>query len=222
MAMSPRPSPLLPLVALALALAASTLEAQSVPPWAPLGFDWGAGALIAIPTEFEREPCGSFFGIDARAGVSFAFSASVAVESSLALGVPRPTPCAADALIPPPDGTVTRSLPRFPVDRPVFASSTHRLVIDAVPGTQLGPRILIGVGRLWSHDAWFVATGLGFRLDATRWSRVIEIERIQMNLPFVVQTDTYVGGARVDRSVSPEIRRRRSIWSVRVRLPLRR
>ena len=63
--------------------------AQSTPLRDPLSFDWGLGLLWSIPEEFDRRPCDSFFGLEARVGVELEVAATLAVESSLAVTVPR-------------------------------------------------------------------------------------------------------------------------------------
>ena len=195
--------------------------AQSTPLRDLLSFDWGLGLLWSIPEEFDRRPCDSFFGLEARVGVELEVAATLAVESSLAVTVPRPTPCSVDPLPPPMNGTVTRSVFRDGIDRSPFASSTHRVIFDPAPSTHVGPRLFLGGGRFWTQGTWFWSAGIGLRLGAGRSRRIIEVERMQFGLPFVEETRVFSGGEEVERSLSPEMTLRESAWSVRIRLPIR-
>jgi len=194
---------------------------QTTPIRDPLSFDWGLGLLLSIPEEFDRRPCGSFFGLEVRAGVGLEVAATLAVESSLAVTVPRPTPCVVDPLPLPVNGTVTRTVFRDGIDRNPFVSSTHRVIFHPAPSLQVGPRLFLGGGRFWTQGTWFWSAGIGLRLGAGRSRRIIEVERMQFGLPFVEETRVFSGGELIERLSSPEMTLAESVWAVRIRLPVR-
>lgn len=191
---------------------------------APVGERWslhgGVGALLGIPDELESEPCGSYYGADGTLGMSLAVSAMVAVESSVSASVPRPTTCAVDLIPVSPDGSFTYRAFEG-VDEDLFVSSTHRLVLDVAPVVHMGPRLSLGGGRIWSHGLLFWSAGLGLPLSSRRPATMIEVEHMWVRLRFTEETLLFSGGEVVDRSSSAPMTLGASMWSVRVRLPIR-
>lgn len=85
----------------------------------------------------------------------------------------------------------------------------------------VGPRLFLGGGRFWTQGTRFWSAGIGLRLGAGRSRRIIEVERMQFGLPFVEETRVFSGGDVVERSSSPPMTLRESVWSVRIRLRIR-
>lgn len=218
--MSPSPSARIAALCAVLCLLPTGAGGQSFPAGVGWSFHGGIGALVGIPDQLESEPCGSYYGADGTLGASLAASASWALESSVSVSVPRPTTCAADVIPLPPDGSFTYRAFEG-VDEEVFVYSTHRVTLDASPRVPLGPRVSLGGGRIWSHGLWFWSAGLGVPLGSGRPAPMIEVERMQVRLRFTEETLLFSGGEIVDRSSSGRKTLDESMWSVRVRLPIR-
>jgi hypothetical protein len=204
----------------ALCLLPIGADAQSAPAGARWSVHGGIGALLGIPDQLESEPCGSFYGADGRLGASLVVSAMWVLESSVSVSIPRPTTCAADVIPLPPDASFTYRAFEG-VDEDVFVYSTHRVTLDTSPLVHLGPRVSLGGGSVWSHGLWFWSAGLGVPLGSKRPGPMIEVERMQVRLRFTEETLIFSGGEIVGRSSSGRMSLDESMWSVRVRLPIR-
>ena len=185
-----------------------------------LDFDLGLGFLALAPDQFEREPCGSLFGISGEVGAGLAITRTILAESSVSASVMRPATCEFVILPAPTDGSLTRRVFSEGISGNPFLTTAHRLVFDPASLKDLGPRVSIGGGRFWGKGVWFWSLGVGLRVPVGKASTMIEVERFGFRLPFVEETTVWSGGEVIAVDASARMNLRESIWAFRFRIPV--
>jgi hypothetical protein len=169
----------------ALAVAAPGLAGQGLP---GAGVDLGltAGFFGDYPSEFTDGSCESLMaGITGSA--ARVMRSVLALEASATLSFESGTMSCVDALLPAPvDGQpFSRRLSDDPLVGPSFFATNVAAVVDPL-SSRVGPRVRVGVGRLWDRKVnnWFYGAGLRVRVagdaivfDVSRWNLTVDVRR---------------------------------------------